>query len=86
MPKVRKQIYLEPHQDEHLKAMSAQTGQSEAELIRQAIDQHLNQPSRTVAYSRQGDLWQQELRFIQGLKNRKVSGKRDWTRDDLYDR
>lgn len=88
MPKVRKQIYLESRQDKHLKAMSEQTGQSEAELIRQAIDRHLNQPPKPVAYSRQGDrdLLQQELDFIESLKNRKLPGKRDWTRDDLYDR
>jgi len=88
MPKIRKQIYLESRQDKHLKAISEQTGQSEAELIRQAIDRHLNQPSKTVVYSRQGDrdLLQQELHFIQSLKNRQVSGKREWTRADLYDR
>lgn len=88
MPKVRKQIYLESCQDQHLKALSEQTGHSEAELIRQAIDRHLIQPHQKVTYSQQSDrdLLQQELQFIQSLKQRKVSCKRDWTREDLYDR
>jgi predicted DNA-binding protein len=79
---------LESRQDQHLKALSEQTGHSEAKLIRQAIDRHLIQPHHKVTYSQQSDrdLLQQELQFIQSLKQRKVSGKRDWTRKDLYDR
>lgn len=39
--KIRKQIYIEPHQEHLLKAIAQQAGVSEAELIRQAIDLHL---------------------------------------------
>ena len=39
--KIRKQIYIEPAQETFLKQVTTQTGVSEAELIRQAIDQHI---------------------------------------------
>ena len=35
---IRKQIYLKPRQEELLKRVAAETGHSEAELIRQALD------------------------------------------------
>ncbi|HET7737812.1 MAG TPA: ribbon-helix-helix protein, CopG family [Tepidiformaceae bacterium] len=36
---VRKQLYLEPEQDRTLKALAAQLGASEAEVVRRAIDE-----------------------------------------------
>ena len=39
--KIRKQIYIEPAQEILLKQITTQTGISEAELIRRAIDQHI---------------------------------------------
>ena len=41
--KVRKQIYLEPAQESMLKRIAGVTGVSEAEIIRQAINRHLQQ-------------------------------------------
>jgi hypothetical protein len=37
--KIRKQIYIEASQEARLKELTARTGESEAALIRQAIDQ-----------------------------------------------
>lgn len=38
---IRKQVYLEPKQDEMIKQLSAGEGKSEAEIIRDAIDRYL---------------------------------------------
>ncbi|HEY9792506.1 MAG TPA: CopG family transcriptional regulator [Candidatus Obscuribacterales bacterium] len=41
MSKVRKQIYIEEWQDARLAELSAKSGMSEAEVIRQALDAYL---------------------------------------------
>jgi hypothetical protein len=38
---IRKQIYLEPKQNEHVKVLSAREGKTEAEIIRDALDNYL---------------------------------------------
>ena len=82
--KIRKQIYLDPQQESLLKSLSKQSGMSEAEMIRQALDLQLgflgqNQPDLNV--------WETELKFIESLQQRpSISGKRDWTRDELHER
>ncbi|GAA6615895.1 ribbon-helix-helix domain-containing protein [Scytonema sp. NUACC26] len=40
--KIPKQIYIEPYQDHLLKTIAQQTGVSEAEIIRQAINLHIS--------------------------------------------
>jgi hypothetical protein len=81
---VRKQIYLKTRQEEQLKRLVQETGLSEAELIRQAIDSQ----SRT-AYTLVLDAaaWQAERRFIQELiAQGPVQGRRKWQREDLHER
>ncbi len=89
--KIRKQIYIQPRQEHLLKAMSTtgyayaqQTGISEAEIIRQAIDLHLSEitvPQTDIS------LWETEREFIEHIKTRPVqAGGRDWKREDLYER
>ncbi|WP_316436446.1 CopG family transcriptional regulator [Leptolyngbya sp. NK1-12] len=84
MAKVRKQIYLDARQDTLLKRIAQQTGVSEAEIIRQALDQHLSAvhaPSPNLA------AWQAEKAFIAQHKQRPaLPGGRDWQRADLYER
>ncbi len=82
--KVRKQIYLDPQQEAALKRQAAATGVSEAEIIRQAIDNQtrvLRHPAAAL------EAWEREQEFIrsrmaQGL----IAGQRTWRREDLYDR
>ena len=82
--KIRKQIYLDPQQESLLKSLSKQSGMSEAEMIRQALDLQLgflgqSQPDLNV--------WETELEFIESLQQRSpISGRRDWTRDELHER
>ena len=82
--KVRKQIYIEPEQEERLKRLSAAMGVAEAEIIRQALDRELGALGRRT---RDLGVWEAELEFIQELMSRGVvEGGRTWRRDDLYDR
>ncbi|MBE9054872.1 ribbon-helix-helix domain-containing protein [Sphaerospermopsis sp. LEGE 08334] len=82
--KIRKQIYIQPRQEHLLKAIAQQTGISEAEIIRQAIDLHLSEitvPQTDIS------LWETEREFIEHIKTRPVqAGGRDWKREDLYER
>ena len=82
--KIRKQIYLEPYKDEALKRQAEQSGLSEAEIIRQAVD---NQ-TRLLRHPYAGiEAWEREREFILALMARgPVEGKRTWTREELYDR
>jgi len=82
--KVRKQIYIEPHQEEILKRLTRETGVSEAELIRQAIDRHTQSPRPPI---RNLDAWEKERSFITHLiQQGPVPGGRTWQREDLHER
>jgi len=82
--KVRKQVYIEPHQEAILKRLAREQGITEAEIIRRAIDQHtrvLRFPQRDLR------VWEQERAFIQSLiQQGPVSGKRTGRREDLHER
>jgi len=82
--KVHKQIYIEPRQDAFLKRLARETGVTEAEIIRQAIDRHtllLHFPRRNLA------AWEAERDFIIKLiQQGPVPGRRTWQRDDLHER
>ena len=82
--KIRKQVYIEPHQEDILKQLTRETGLSEAELIRQAIDRH----TRTIRLPKP-DLkaWEKERTFIMHLMQQgPAPGQRTWQREELYER
>lgn len=82
--KVRKQVYIEPYQEVALKRLGQMTGVSEAEIIRQAIDNQirLSHPSHPDL-----EAWEKERRFIRDLMARGVArGRRTWRREDLHER
>lgn len=59
-PMVRTQIYLTPEEQDGLRSLSRQTGLSQSELIRQAIDSMLAQktrPDRASLLSQARGLW-----------------------------
>jgi hypothetical protein len=83
--KIRKQIYLESEQDNLIKELASQHKISEAEVIRQAINQQI---SLIKTHCNQ-DLtaWEQELSFIKQRINPTITQiPRNWTREDLYER
>lgn len=80
---VRKQIYIEPQQEELLKQAAAETGMTEAEIIRQALDLWNEHVARR---RRAQEAWEQERAFIESLiAQGPVPGGRTWTRDDIYE-
>jgi hypothetical protein len=82
--KIRKQIYIETEQEAVLKRMSEESGLSEAEIIRQAIDRH----AQAQGYHQsRAQAWDQARQFIENLiELGPVPGGRTWKREDLYDR
>ena len=87
--KIRKQIYIEPEQEMLLKQMSNETGMSEAEIIRAAIDLHALEVSR---HERRLSAWANTKAFIakriaeQSEQVTAAGEGRTWRREDLYDR
>lgn len=81
---IRKQLYIEPRQEEMLKRRSRELGIAEAELIRQGIEHVLSSDGdREVARL---DAWRQIRAFVDKLKNLDVPQTgRDWTREELYE-
>jgi hypothetical protein len=82
--KIRKQVYVESDQEIILKRLSKETGKSEAEIIRQAIDRHTRQ-FRPVR--RDLSAWEEEKAFIERLiEQGSVNGQRTWRREELHER
>ncbi|TAK35416.1 MAG: hypothetical protein EPO21_06050 [Chloroflexota bacterium] len=80
---VRKQVYIEPRQEELLKRRAKELGISEAELIRRGIDQIAHMPS---ALPPSMQAWEEEKAFIrERMRMRVPQTGRTWTRDELYD-
>lgn len=82
--KVRKQIYIESEQEVLLKRLAQETGSSEAEIVRQAIERHTRElrPMHRVP-----GVWEQERAFIlERMAKRPIAGRRTWRREDLHER
>lgn len=81
---VRKQVYIEPRQEALLKRLVRETGATEAEIIRQAIDHQ----TKTFLFPRRDlSAWQEERDFISRLiQQGPLPGGRRWRREDLYER
>ncbi len=80
---VRKQVYIEPRQEELLKRRAKELGVTEAELIRHAID-HIVYGQTTLA--RKLQIWEEEKAFMRERARMDVPQTgRTWTRDELYE-
>lgn len=82
---VRKQIYIQRRQEATLKRLARALGISEAELLRQALDDRVSGGSRTARP--EPDAWEQARRFMVALHARGPIRRRPraWTRDALYE-
>lgn len=81
---VRKQVYIEPRHERMLKARAKQLGVTEAELIRQSLEQTLAAPGLS---RRDPEAWQAFMRSVRRrMRMRVPQAPRTWTRDELYDR
>jgi len=79
---IRKQIYIKPEQEEALDRRSKELGISEAELIRQYIDDGTIRPS---AAERATALKELLADMKERAKMRVPQTGRDRTRDELYE-
>ena len=79
---VRKQVYIEPSQEELLKQQARELGVTESEVIRRGIDQ----VGRVVTgLPLDQAAWQDELAFIRERARLQSQGRtRRWTREELY--
>jgi hypothetical protein len=81
---IRKQLYIEPWQDQLLKKRSQELGVTEAELMRQGIAQVLSGVDERE--QRRQEAWNDIMAFIEKLKKIDAPQKgRDWTREEIYE-
>lgn len=80
---VRKQVYIEPRQEEMLKRRAKELGVTEAELIRRGIDQVGEVPLAVPADKR---AWHEARAFMSKRMRMAVPQTgRSWIREELYD-
>jgi predicted DNA-binding protein len=84
MAMIRKQVYIALQQDKMLNRLARQTNKTEAEFIRDAIDEH----TRSLTdRERRMKAWRAiEATIEQRMKLPAVEAARSWKREDLYDR
>ncbi len=79
---IRKQVYIEPEQEEMLKRRSRELGVSEAELIRRGIEE----VARPRVSFFDPKLLEEALEFMKARAKIEVPQTgRTWTRDELYE-
>ena len=83
---IRKQIYIARRQEQVLKRLARTQGLSEAEIIRQALDDRVarGQVRQSVP---DPAAWVEIVKFINARRAAKPAARRgrDWTREDLYE-
>ncbi len=82
---IRKQIYLQKRQDTLLKKLARSRQVSEAELIRQAIDQQIGQMGMRTPLP-DPEAWEKAHKFMLELRQRGPvpNRHRTWSRQDAY--
>jgi len=82
---IRKQVTLSARTGVALKRLARKTGKTEAEILRQAIEQHIRLTQKAYA-ARDPAAWQEARAFIEALiAQGPASGERTWTREQLYE-
>ena len=80
---VRKQLYIDDEQEAALKRLASDRGVTEAELVRDALARYLDDVERAEADA----AWERIMAFSrERAALGPAPGKRDWTREDIYDR
>lgn len=83
---IRKQIYIKRQHDAALKHLASERGLSEAEIIRQAIEEHA---AGVVTKRPKPDplAWQEARKFIMELRalGPTDAPRRRWTREEIYE-
>ena len=84
-PMVRKQLYLTRAQDRALKERARRERLSEAALVRQAVDQLLDDGTARLAARERLNRIADEIAVAFPAEPRAPGEGRGWTRDELYD-
>jgi hypothetical protein len=80
---IRKQVYIEPRQDKLLKRWAEESGRTEAEIVREALDRWLASEHRRQEAQA---AWEEERAFIESrIAEGPLPGGRSWTREELYE-
>ena len=79
---VRKQVYIEPAQEQFLKRRAKELGVTEADLIRRAIDTLARTPAGPPF---DPEAWTAIVELMEQRARLPIAGGRRWTRDDLYE-
>ena len=83
---VRKQIYITKHQDETLKRLAAERGQTEAEVVRTCLDGLTSEEDEREGERRQAiDQLIASAREWAEQHMDAPPHPRDWTRDEIYE-
>lgn len=79
---MRKQVYIERRQEELLKAWAEETGRTEADIVREALDRWIARERRR----REAEAaWGEERAYIEArIAEGPVNGGRAWTREALH--
>jgi hypothetical protein len=82
---VRKQIYIEKRQQALLKQLAKTEDISEAEIIRQAIDNRVSMGKRFIRSD--FEAWERAHQFMLKLRAQGPieNQPRNWTREDIYE-
>ena len=82
---IRKQIYIEPSQDRQLKRMAKQTGKTEAEIVREALNLLSEGREREKGRLK---VWEEQKAFMRRwmAKGPVPPSGRTWTREELHER
>ncbi len=72
--KIRKQLYLDRRHDQRLKDVARHTGRSEADIVREAIEQYHVAAPRAVPPD--PGAWLEALAFMRSLSTRRSAGRR----------
>jgi len=82
---IRKQVYIKPAHERTLKRRARELGVTEAELIRQGIEQ-LARSASAPDVAPDPSAWIKARRWIERRRRMKVPQTgRTWTRDELYE-
>lgn len=83
---IRKQVYIQKRQQLLLRRLARARGLTEAEIIRQAIDQQVS-GRRVRAQPPDPEAWEKALAFMRSLQAQGpvADQPRRWTREELYE-
>jgi len=81
---IRKQLYIEPRQEEALKRRARELGVSEAELVRRALDASLAGDPATLMHPGRGQAAERLAAALDRIARTGVVAPEAYDREDLY--